>query len=85
MGQDVDSFPAVSLHTAFSWICEDCGKRNFCRGVSVDQVSEDMEEELDHSVAFLRSLFDDDDISGGVVLAPATVTCDHCVAKFRTE
>jgi hypothetical protein len=70
----------VELHMAFLWTCDDCGRDNFVRGVTVAPEAIDPDE-LPGDVAEWLDAGGD----GGWMSAPDRVTCEHCRATFDTE
>lgn len=67
----------VELWPAHGWTCDECGRDNFCRGVTMEISEEDR-------VMFLAE-FGDDTPDGQWMLAPEHVECVHCGAAFDTE
>ena len=73
----------VELFSAFSWICDNCGKRNFERGVTLELTQEN-EAHLKEQMGLQpwEELPQEDD--GEWMIAPAIVTCKYCATKYKT-
>lgn len=65
----------VDLHQAFSWICDECGKRNFERAIAVE-----MSEEEKEFMCLEIGVNSDD---GEWLKAPKIVKCIHCQSEFK--
>lgn len=65
----------VDLHQAFSWICDECGKRNFERAIAVKM----SEEEKEFMCLEIGVNSDDDEW----LKAPEIVKCVHCQSEFK--
>lgn len=69
----------VELHNAYQWDCEECGKENFCRAVTVEMTPEDIEEmQAEHGGD------SEDWQTGEWMTRPDEVTCAHCGKTFET-
>ena len=68
----------VELHHAFSWICDNCGKRNFERGISSEMSPEDLELAKSQDGIDLEEM-------GDFVLAPDKVKCKNCGTEYEAE
>ena len=76
---------SVELHLAFLWTCDECGRDNFARAVTVAPESVDLEnlpvgshEEGERIREFLEA-----GNEGGFLQAPTRVRCAHCHAEFK--
>ncbi len=58
------------LHHAFRWDCDNCGRENFERAISMEKeyIESKIKEEVDQE--------------GDYVLYPALVFCTHCSAQY---
>ena len=63
---------SVELTTAYEWICDECGKANFCPSVKLEDPEMIAEVKAEHG-------FD-----GELCVAPTTVTC-VCGVMFHTK
>lgn len=72
----------VELHSAFFWICDECGADNFHRGIAAESPFAD-----DHPVmADIREeQAETDGLSGDWIMQPTEVTCDKCGTAFEVE
>lgn len=72
----------VQLRPAFEWTCEECGRDQFGRPVAADSPTD---------LARLRELLGDEwfdkyaQQEGEWMLAPTTVICCFCGARFQAE
>jgi len=69
---------SVELMQAFSWICPNCGKRNFTRAIGWEGSPEDeirLKGEL--GVPF--------DEEGDLVSVPTKVVCGNCDTEYKSE
>lgn len=64
---------SVDLHQAFLWTCDDCGRDNFERAITVDPESIHPDDLAEAREAFGDGIF---------LKAPTRVTCEHCGARF---
>lgn len=72
----------VELHLAFMWTCDDCGRDNFCRSVSIplsDMSPGDIEQACEFIGCEPGDLPD-----GNLQTRPTRVKCPHCAAEFDT-
>ena len=73
----------AELHLAFFWICEECGRDNFCRSINTSpaDMPEDMVQDLRE-----RGMYDPDaGVGGQFSTRPDTVTCCHCESVFEAQ
>jgi protein-arginine kinase activator protein McsA len=63
----------IQLQTAFTYVCPNCGKRNFVKGINMEQSKED--EEL-----FKNQI----NKEGYFVVIPEIVTCYNCKTSFES-
>jgi len=70
----------VELHPAHTWDCPDCGKENFCRGVTVEMTEEDIAGQIE-----MYGGEPEDWRTGHWITKPDIVTCVHCGVEFETE
>lgn len=77
----------VELHAAFVWTCDDCGRDNFTRGVTVAPESIDPGDLPDARNADAEAIGEWLESGGGgdFLMAPDAVTCGHCGSRFATE
>ena len=61
------------LHHAFRWDCDECGRENFERAISLEK------EYLEGKIPV------DEDKGSDYVLYPAIVVCEHCTAQFLSS
>lgn len=61
---------SVEIHQAFLWTCDDCGRDNFERAITV---SPETIEEWVEGIG-----------EGAWLRAPDRVTCSHCGTNFET-
>lgn len=76
----------ASLHSAYVWDCDNCGKENFARAVSSDLDDDEREEAYRHfndlePWAELPEHWRDFEI----VTYPMKVTCHNCGTAYDTE
>jgi hypothetical protein len=68
----------LELHIAYTWDCESCGRENFCRAVRPSLAQDEIDEmRLEHGI--------EEEDQGEWMMAPATVTCEHCLANYEVE
>ena len=71
----------TELMQAFSWICNNCGRRNFERAIAVEMAEEEKEE-------FKRQAgiepWQEGFIGGDWVQAPRYVVCEKCETEYET-
>ena len=75
---------AVELFQAFFWTCDDCGRDNFERGITISPETislDDLPDTIDPKIQDWREAGG----SGLFVQAPTQVKCQHCSATFGTE
>ena len=67
----------VELHLAFRWICDSCGKDNYCNSASLSK----------DDFAAMRHLVDGElpEDDGVFQTMPSIVTCSNCGEKYETE
>ena len=75
----------VNLSPAYVWDCEDCGRENWQRAVSIRL---DPEDEGDaETLRAMHGLEDGAEIpeglAGGMMTRPMRVTCKHCGREFK--
>lgn len=76
----------VELHQAWLWTCENCGRDNFARSITVEFDSVEEKEEAFRAVYHLDPFeelpesWDQCDC----VTCPERVECDFCEAVFKT-
>ncbi len=58
------------LHHAFRWDCDNCGRENFERAISMER---------EYIEGRIKGDIEDD---GDYVLYPAMVFCEHCSAQY---
>jgi hypothetical protein len=87
----------IELHDAFLFACDDCGRDNFVRAItvspeSIDDIDEEDEEILSEMQAALQKLadnFQDIDLikDFGVTFTrrPTIVECEFCGSEFHTN
>lgn len=78
---DPNELRSVEVHHAYLWICDDCGRDNFCRNEVAPAAVQDALNER------AREQFgvDPEDLAGGSWTAPPdVVTCAHCGGVFTT-
>lgn len=68
---------SVELHQAFSWICDECGKRNFNRAVEYDMPPEELKETK-------KQLGIESWQDGNFLAAPRVVKCGNCKKEYKT-
>jgi len=68
----------AELHQAFSWICNNCGQRNFERAVTMEMSPEDIEEAKNE---FGMEPWEE----GNFLTAPDIVKCKNCGKEYETE
>lgn len=73
---------SVELMHAFSWICPNCGRRNFERAIELDK-SESDPDEIRKALG-LEAWEDVSGIKGQFTLAPENVTCEKCKTQYET-
>ena len=71
----------VEMRPAFEWTCDDCGRDNFERAMSIVATEEEIKEQSGVEE------WDEvpDGYGGNWLLCPDDVTCSHCKATFETE
>jgi DNA-directed RNA polymerase subunit RPC12/RpoP len=70
----------VRIWTAYQWTCDDCGKDNFERAVTVELTPNDRQELAEDNDC------DPDEIRNVELCSyPEEVTCQHCGSEFETE
>lgn len=90
----------IELHKAYYFACEDCGRDNFVRAITLEpemvkamaeEMGEDDAEEFEEIAKrfheFMAANQDSDlDFSGGISfeMCPKVVACNYCGAEFRT-
>lgn len=75
----------VALSPAYVWDCEDCGRENFQRAVSIQL---DPEDESDaEAIRTMCGIEPEeaipDGLTGCVMTRPRRVTCKHCGKEFK--
>jgi hypothetical protein len=75
----------VALSPAYVWDCEECGRENFQRAVSIRL---DPEDEGDAAtIRDMEGLSEGEPIPNGLVgcmmTRPSRVTCKHCGKEFK--
>lgn len=77
--------PTVELHSAFFWTCDQCGKDNFERGITVAPETIDMND-LPESVdpEMVKEWFDGGG-EGSFIMSPTDVQCRFCSEQFKVE
>jgi|MGYP000857371317 hypothetical protein len=85
---------SVELHDAFFFSCEECGKDNFVRSISISpEELEDTEDQaiLDEMTTAMREIAENFKEEGLILeqgqklmLCPRFVTCQFCAEKFQT-
>ena len=85
-----NSVRQVELVQAFLWTCEDCGRDNFERAVTVEpesmegqEVTELVQQVTDDANESAQAL--GIEVGGDWLMAPPHVTCRHCGAEFSTD
>lgn len=68
----------VELHDAFFFICPNCGKENYKRGI-VAEMSEEEESKIKEQMGI------DPWQEGQFVMAPDKVSCKKCKKSFMVE
>ena len=68
--------PAVEMHLAYAWDCENCGAENFERAV-VHEFSPDERAELQE--------LGEEPVTGNWMTHPDHVTCRQCGAGFAAK
>lgn len=70
----------VELFQAFSWTCDECGRDNFTRAITIP-----VETVQDNMMTYeeIERLMEGGD--GTFVAAPDKVKCFHCKMEFKTE
>lgn len=70
----------TELIQAFLWTCDDCGKDNFARAITVAP------EEIDAAdISKPLSEYLEEGGEGDWLRGPDDVTCGHCGSEFRAE
>lgn len=69
---------AVELHNAFLWTCEECGRDNFARTVTVDPANMLPVDREDYKDAVRAWGEGSPMVDVFCLMAPDTVTCGHC-------
>ena len=57
------------LTTAFEWQCDECGTRNFCSAIEVEEGTFDLPDREEE---------------GSWCMVPSTVVCSACKTRFRS-
>lgn len=70
-----DKMNTIDLHQAFSWICDECGKRNFERAIAVE-MSEEEKESMCSEIGVNPE-------EGDWLRAPINVQCVSCKAEYE--
>lgn len=70
--------PKAELHIAYFWICDNCGRDNFCRSISYKPTAEEAAE-----LSEGYGLTTDEFVDGAWQTRPDRVTCEHCKAEFE--
>lgn len=75
--------PAVELHEAFFWACDDCGRDNFARAVEIEPESDLIadEDRVEAAVAMATAGAN----GGAFLMRPGEVKCSWCGAEFNVE
>lgn len=76
---------AVELFQAFVWTCDDCGRDNFERGVTVAPESIPLDDLPDSVDPEMVEAWREAGGSGSFVMSPTRVKCQHCSATFGVE
>lgn len=74
----------VELYTAYEWVCDACGRNNFCSSVHMDMSDRDNEAALREAFGLEGYETIPDDIGGEWCTRPERVKCGHCDAEFET-
>jgi rubredoxin len=78
---------AVELHQAFLWTCEECGRDNFERAITIAPESidpDDLPSVLGLEPEEVKEWMESGG-GGSWTTAPTHVCCPHCEARFRAE
>ena len=75
----------VELHAAWSWDCDNCGRENFCRGMTIEFPTI---EEQEAAFRFHRNLYPGDPLPSDwrdfeCLTFPETVECEFCEAEYE--
>jgi hypothetical protein len=70
----------VELHLAYLWTCDNCGRDNFDRAVSVPASAVTLEGQSEEVREWIES-----GESGDFQAKPDRVKCLHCSAEYDTE
>ena len=87
----------VELHQAFVWTCDECGRENFARCVTLtseqvrhmvsqatrDEVESQRQAMIEQGREELGEM--DVEAAGSWLVAPESVTCQHCGETFGVE
>ena len=75
----------VELFQAFAWTCDDCGRDNFTRGITLAPASIDLDQVEAHDEETAEAIREwiASGNSGDFVQAPGRVRCEHCGAEFE--
>ncbi len=71
----------VDLMQAFSWICPECGKRNFEKAIAMEMDSE-KEKEIKEGISACDYWMS---FTGGLFMGPSKVSCVGCNKKFEVN
>ncbi len=78
-------YRTVELIQAFVWTCDECGRDNFERGVSLSPESIAIDQLPDAMDAETFQAWTQAGGEGAFMTAPSRVTCPHCNSQFDTE
>lgn len=74
----------VELHNAHVWDCEECGRENFCRSVTVEMNPDDPRDAELIALAKAECEEIGGDVNSFWQSEPEVVVCSHCGAEFET-
>ncbi len=74
----------VELNVAYEWICDECGRNNFCSAIVAD-IPQEEAFEIAKKMGEVEPYEElDPDIMHQFQTCPETVTCSHCGEQFST-
>jgi len=79
------SRPAVELHEAYIWTCDDCGQDNFGRMIELEPDSELIPESLRSEVSTFASIQRAHGVGGAFLTRPSRVACLFCGSEFDVD